>query len=206
MHIRCADGEATDAQPPAQNTVISADGLLELTIPPGALPEGVALSDLSATTISVAETLSDEEAASEGGNASRIIAHFELEPSGLRFLQPVTLTFRLPSRIVTGPLVVLHAFEEGAEPLAITPMDRPESEEVELTATIEHFSSVFIVHALIPHSDVISAKVKAPVYRSWFLGHIARGNHAAAPVRGESASRTAAGVRWPCRSTSQCWL
>ena len=44
------------------------------------------------------------------------------------------------------------------------------------------------------------------VYRSWFLGHIAGGNHAAAPVRGESASRTAAGVRWPCRSTSQCWL
>ena len=31
-------------------------------------------------------------------------------------------------------------------------------------------------------------------------------NHAAAPVRGESASRTAAGVRWRCRSTSQCWL
>ena len=38
------------------------------------------------------------------------------------------------------------------------------------------------------------------LYRSWFLGHIAGGNHAAAPVRGESASRTAAGVRFS-RST-----
>ena len=42
------------------------------------------------------------------------------------------------------------------------------------------------------------------VYRSWFLGHFARGNHAAAPVLGESAWRTAAGS-WcgprsgPCR-------
>ena len=38
---------------------------------------------------------------------------------------------------------------------------------------------------------------KRSVYRPWFLGHTAGGNHAAAPVRGESASRTAAGVRWP---------
>ena len=54
------------------------------------------------------------------------------------------------------------------------------------------------------HSAVPAARLR--VYRSWFLGHIAGGNHTAAPVRGESASRTAAGVRWPCRSTSQCWL
>ena len=44
------------------------------------------------------------------------------------------------------------------------------------------------------------------LYRSWFLGHFARGNHAAAPVLGESAWRTAAGVRWPWRSTSHFWL
>ena len=46
----------------------------------------------------------------------------------------------------------------------------------------------------------------AVVYRSWFLGHFASGNHAAAPVLGKSAWRTAAGVRWPWRSTSQAWL
>ena len=44
------------------------------------------------------------------------------------------------------------------------------------------------------------------LYRSWFLGHFASGNHAAAPVLGKSAWRTAAGVRWPWRSTSQAWL
>ena len=44
------------------------------------------------------------------------------------------------------------------------------------------------------------------MYRTWFLGHFASGNHAAAPVRDESAWRTAAGVRWPWRSTSQAWL
>ena len=52
-----------------------------------------------------------------------------------------------------------------------------------------------------PHPPVYLA-----VYRSWFLGHFARGNHAAAPVLGKSAWRTAAGVRWPWRSTSQAWL
>ena len=46
----------------------------------------------------------------------------------------------------------------------------------------------------------------ASLYRSWFLGHFARGNHAAAPVLGESAWRTAAGVRWPWRSASHAWL
>ena len=44
------------------------------------------------------------------------------------------------------------------------------------------------------------------VYRSRILRHFARGNHAAAPVLGESAWRTAAGVRWPWRSTSHFWL
>ena len=47
---------------------------------------------------------------------------------------------------------------------------------------------------------------RGPMYRSWFLGHFASGNHAAAPVLGKSAWRTAAGVRWPWRSTSQAWL
>ena len=47
---------------------------------------------------------------------------------------------------------------------------------------------------------------RAMLYRSWFLGHFASGNHAAAPVLGKSAWRTAAGVRWPWRSTSQAWL
>ena len=44
------------------------------------------------------------------------------------------------------------------------------------------------------------------VYRSRILGHLVSGNHAAAPVLGESAWRTAAGVRWPWRSTSQASL
>ena len=44
------------------------------------------------------------------------------------------------------------------------------------------------------------------LYRSRILGHLVSGNHAAAPVLGESAWRTAAGVRWPWRSTSQASL
>ena len=54
------------------------------------------------------------------------------------------------------------------------------------------------------HFDGKSVSLK--VYCSWFLGHFASGNHAAAPVLGKSAWRTAAGVRWPWRSTSQAWL
>ena len=47
---------------------------------------------------------------------------------------------------------------------------------------------------------------KLEVYRFRILGHLVRGNHAAAPVLGESAWRTAAGVGWPWRSTSQASL
>ena len=53
---------------------------------------------------------------------------------------------------------------------------------------------------------MMKGDVDEALYRSWFLGHFARGNHAAAPVLGESAWRTAAGVRWPWRSTSHFWL
>ena len=51
-----------------------------------------------------------------------------------------------------------------------------------------------------------SQDIWSPVYRSRILGHLVSGNHAAAPVLGESAWRTAAGVRWPWRSTSQASL
>ena len=47
-------------------------------------------------------------------------------------------------------------------------------------------------HASVPTGQ---SQYKPEVYRSWFLGHFTSGNHAAAPVLGESASRTAAGVR-----------
>ena len=61
-----------------------------------------------------------------------------------------------------------------------------------------------------PRAEAIAVNdrkiVAVGLYRSWFLGHFARGNHAAAPVLGKSAWRTAAGVRWPWRSTSQAWL
>ena len=54
--------------------------------------------------------------------------------------------------------------------------------------------------------SALRSKHDLMLYRSWFLGHCARGNHAAAPVLGESAWRTAARVRWPWRSTSHFWL
>ena len=57
-----------------------------------------------------------------------------------------------------------------------------------------------------PPSSASGPPIALMLYRSWFLGHFARGNHAAAPVLGKSAWRTAAGVRWPWRSTSQAWL
>ena len=50
------------------------------------------------------------------------------------------------------------------------------------------------------------AAIPDPLYRSRILEHLVSGNHAAAPVLGESAWRTAAGVRWPWRSTSQASL
>ena len=63
--------------------------------------------------------------------------------------------------------------------------------------------AVFVGGRTVPFTGLYAIE---GLYRSWFLGHFARGNHAAAPVLGESAWRTAAGVRWPWRSASHAWL
>lgn len=157
-----ADGTASPA-PAGELTVASDDGTATLTIPEGALPPGVDASDIRVTTVSIAEPQTLEAADPEAEEQlSRVIAVVELEPAGLRFLRPVTLAFRLPSDIVSGPLVALHASEEGVEPLAITLTDRPESEQIEITATVEHFSLVFFVSVIIPAESIIEAKLTAP--------------------------------------------
>jgi hypothetical protein len=141
--------------------VASEDGALALAIPEGALPAGVDGSGIRVTTVLMAEPQPLEAPDPDAEEQpSRVVAVFELEPDGLRFLRPVTLTFRLPSDIVSGPLVALHASEEGVEPLAIALAELPESDEIEITASVEHFSKVFVVSALIARSDIIETKLE----------------------------------------------
>ena len=144
-------------------TVASEDGVVALEIPEGALPAGFDVSTIRVTTVAMAEPQPLEALDLDAEDQqSSVVAVFRLEPSGLRFLRPVTLTVTLPSEIVTGPLVGLHSSEEGVEPLAIALSDRPESGQIEVTTSVEHFSDVLFVKAFLPRDEIIEADLDVP--------------------------------------------
>ena len=151
-----------EAQLPGTATVESDDGSVTLTIPTGALPAGVEASDIHVTTAFLAEPpleIADPEADAQ---PSRVVAVFAMEPDGLRLLRPVTVTFRLPTDVVNGPLVALHISDDGVEPLSITVVDQPELAQIEITTAVEHFSFGWIVTAQLTPSDIVEAEVDAP--------------------------------------------
>ena len=154
-----AAGTATEGGQPSKGmSVTSDDGAATLEIPEGALPAGVDGSAIRVTTVSMAEPRPLEAPDPEAEEQpSVVVAAVRLEPAGLRFLRPVTLTVILPSEIVTGPLVALHSSEEGVEPLAIELTDGPESGQIEVTTSVEHFSGVFFVSASIEDEDIVEA-------------------------------------------------
>jgi hypothetical protein len=160
LAVACTGGGGEPAA--TGSPTASDDGAVTLTIPAGALPPGVDASDIRVTTVLIAEPQPLEAPDPEADEQpSRVVAVFELEPDGLRFLRPVTLTFRLPRDIVTGPLVALHTSEQGVVPLAITLTDRPESGQIEITTAVEHFSNLLFIVALID-ADIIAVKLTAP--------------------------------------------
>jgi len=119
--------------------VRSSDGLLTLTIPPGALPAGtkVTARPVPASTLPAAL-----RTRAVSGPA------YELEPSGLHFAKPVTVTRRVHGRFRGGiPGLVLVASESPGrwEQLA-RPTIRwdPQQRALTISATTTHFSEIAV--------------------------------------------------------------
>ena len=118
-------------------TVSAAGGRATLSIPAGALPDGVTDDSITITEEDVAETdIRVDDVPPD--------AVFKLEPGGLVFAQPVTLTLRIPIegllREYPLPLLLLVS-EEGAELVddAAFVYDL-EANELVVEAVISHFS------------------------------------------------------------------
>ncbi|MEM7608678.1 MAG: hypothetical protein AAF411_25265, partial [Myxococcota bacterium] len=123
---------------------VSADGLLELNVPPNALEED--------TTISIRPVNPDEAPARIRGLAERV---YELLPDGLRFRMPVGLAWR-QRRVVADdegiPLITAFTFDErnGLEVVG-APVGETDSvqrltidrDDTVLEGSISHFSWVF---------------------------------------------------------------
>lgn len=125
------------------STVAAADRTLELEVPAAALPDGVSASDLSITALAPFEAvdLFAAEAAEQAATA-REIARFDLQPSGLRFEQPVAVSARLPISAVTGPLFAYLVTDDGGVEVLSVSIEAIEGESVVATTTVEHFSEI----------------------------------------------------------------
>ena len=126
---------AVGGAPDEPATVMADDGNAELSIPPGALPPGVAASDISVRDL----TADPEFAVTEGD----VLAAYQLEPFGLTFDKPVTLSFT--AEVPDG--AVLVAFQQGAESVelldGLTIDPDPEGGPATVSVVLEHFSGVF---------------------------------------------------------------
>ncbi len=133
-------------------TVEAGDGSAVLSIPAGALPEGVTLED-----IEIREVSDDPDlfVATEGDPP---LAVFRLEPDGLQFSEPVTLTVQLQVEDPSGQLFAVHVFGDEAE--LITDVESevdPESNMLTASMQLTHFSAVWVTYV----ANVFEVEVSA---------------------------------------------
>lgn len=118
-------------------TVASDDGRLTLEIPPGALTED---TEISATLVSPDEAPQALRELSEGGPAYR------LEPDGLEFSEPVTVSLEVEDGLSEEGEVTAHllfSFSEGGEPQPLTDTETVASladGTVAVRGKLDHFS------------------------------------------------------------------
>ena len=143
--LACGSEEAapttTVQEAPAERdtvTVESEDGSAVLSIPAGALPEGVTLKDIEIREVSADPDLF---VATEGDPP---LAVLRLEPDGLQFSEPVTLTVQLQIEDPSGQIFAIHVFGDEAE--MITDVESefdPESNTLTASIQLRYFSDVW---------------------------------------------------------------
>ena len=124
---------------PSEGDVQSSDGAATLQIPDGALPEGVDLNDLSIVPL-------ETDPSSAGSPSAERIASYALEPSGLDFLKPISLsvTFPMPAG---NPALTIRLISEDGEIEFLQPSNISADESgASLTTVVPimHFSRVDI--------------------------------------------------------------
>lgn len=116
--------------------IVSDDGAATLHVPPGALPKGTRVADLTI------------RAAPVPGGA---LAAYALAPSGLTFSAPVTLTARFPPERAPAAAPVVRVFDDAGqtvEPIAAT-TTRDADGAVTVSVPLSHFSTVLFNVGLI---------------------------------------------------------
>jgi len=118
-------------------TIESEDGAVRLTIPDGALPEGVSPNDLSITIIN------EEEISEDTSGDYFSIKEIELNPSGLSFNKPVKISVTTKYIENTSPILVHISEDDTFEVLDYKEGEiNEENSTVTYQAEVEHFSRI----------------------------------------------------------------
>lgn len=143
-----ADGETGNAA-----AVTSSDGLVTLTIPDGALPDGVSSDDVRITPNDTPSTLvldaTADELLAEGFSLDAAVEDaappalsYRLEPSGTTFNEPLIATFRLEAGVLDRGGRFTLTSEGRVESLTIADVRMPTPEVVEVDVEVPHFSEM----------------------------------------------------------------
>lgn len=131
-----------------------------MDIPAGALPRGVAADDIEIRDVKDSPDFLVETA------GDPTLAVVLLEPLGLEFSQPVTLTVRqLPVEDPVRQLLVLHTFGDDAE-LITDPVGQVDLQTNTITASIPltHFSLVIVTYV----DDFLKGEITPPASKFVF--------------------------------------
>lgn len=136
-----ANAAAAAESNPDPLVVTSDDGALTLEIPAGAIPAG--------TVITVAPNAGVSGEMSDLGD---VLGAYELDPDGLAFDRPATVTFDVPASgdRADGTPIVVGLLESGGaiEPLRSQHLRRDDA-GLQLTGTLDHFSTVAFFDGLV---------------------------------------------------------
>lgn len=120
-------------------TVVSKDGTTSLSIPLDALPEGVSASDLSISSVGVGDV--PEKWRWLGGDYA-----FKLDPDGLRFSAPVSVSMTIPAVSGKTPIVYFMNEEEGEQLHDVDLTYDAKANTVTAVVQVSHFSWTIIEH------------------------------------------------------------
>lgn len=127
--------------PTAAYTIQSDDGIAQLEIPIGALPQGVSAEDITITKGSVAELPLELK---EGFETPQTLLVYKLLPEGIEFVEPVTVTISQNKEDSEGVIPVL--FHASGDTFEIIPNTTVEIDlrggTTRVSGQIAHFSQV----------------------------------------------------------------